>query len=615
MNERQKFSLARLIHISLFFAGLLGLLIFRLYRLQVVQAEIYLRQSETNRVRVIETPPIRGLMYDRNGKLLVDNFPSYTLFATPYVIDNNQSTRDSLLKLTNLDNDEFEHRLRRIRNNKYTPVRIIRDVPFQLYAALEERKAHMPGISFQIEPKRAYPYRILAHSLGHIGELKEESAKQYSGHEPGDVVGLSGLERTWNQELRGEKGYKYIEVDVVGRMIGPLQGVDPLPPKPGKDLVLTVDLELQLLAEELLKDEAGAAVCIEPATGEILAIASKPDYPPETFANVLSPEQWRQMQEDPATPLLHRAVQGAYPPGSIFKMAVQSTGFECKEIDTNWEVTCSGGQMLGRRWFKCWNKTGHGKVDHKRAIEASCDVYFYNLGLKLGIDQFHQYIDRFPFGRRTGIDLVHESTGLLPDRAFFDKRFGKDNWTEGMLFNISIGQGEVLVTPIQAAAYTAALANGGWWITPHLVKGHRDLQGETSLYPPKERHESGFSDPVMKIARDNMLLVTEGMYGTAAWLYDPRIHVAGKTGTAQNPHGLDHAWFVAFAPFDDPQIAVAVIVEHGEHGSTSAAPVAFKLVRQYLGLDEETWQRYRWKVLAEIARQREQQENQPEVQE
>ncbi|MDP8205966.1 MAG: penicillin-binding protein 2 [Candidatus Electryonea clarkiae] len=617
MNGDSRFNPARLVHIGILFTILFIVLIVRLYRLQVVQAEIYLRHSETNRARVIEIPPLRGLMYDRNGKLLVDNFPSYTLFVTPWTIDNDPSIRDTLLKLTGIDNDEFEKRLRRIRNNRYTPVRILRDVPFALYAAIEERRVHMPGVSFQMEPKRSYPFHIAPHSLGHIGELKERDLAQYPKQKEGDIVGLRGLEKTWNDELTGLRGIKYIEVDAVGRIIGPLVGTNPVLPQPGNDLILSIDLQLQLLAEELLKGKAGAVVCIEPATGDVLAIVSKPDYPPETFANVLSRDDWQKLQEDPGKPLLHRAVQGVYPPGSIFKMAMLSAGLESGVIDTNWSVTCVGGTQLGRRWFKCWKKSGHGKdVIHNLAIESSCDVYFYLLGSKLGIDRYYDLISRFPFDRRTGIDLVHESAGLLPSRAYLDKKYGRNNWSEGIIYNISIGQGETLVTPLQSAVYASALANGGWWIKPHIVK---ELKNETELIKPErfsDRIQMGFNPEVMTIVRDDMLRVTEGKYGTAGWLFDPRVHVAGKTGTAQNPHGEDHALFVAFAPFDDPQIALAVVIEHGKHGSTSAAPIAYKLIRQYLGLDEHTWRVYRSKVLTEIANRRAAEEsNEEEVQE
>ncbi|MFC2170928.1 penicillin-binding protein 2, partial [Calditrichota bacterium] len=495
-------------------------------------------------------------------------------------------------------------RLRRIPKNKYTPVRILRDVPFELYAAVEERKVHLPGISFRIEPKRAYPRHLAPHSLGHIGELKEDKTSEYLKQKTGDIVGLSGLEKTWNDELTGIEGIEYIEVDAMGRIIGALAGTQKIPAQPGNDLILSIDLDMQLLAEELLADKAGAVICLVPETGEVLTIASKPDYPPETFANVLSPEEWRRLQEDPAKPLLHRAVQGMYPPGSIFKMAVQTAGLESGVIDTNWTVTCVGGTQLGRRWFNCWKKSGHGKVDNHLAIEASCDVYFYIVGSKLGIERYYNLIKRFPFDRRTGIDLVHESEGLLPSQEYLDKKYGKNNWGEGHLYNIAIGQGETLVTPLQAAVHASVLANGGWWTPPHILK---ELKSERKTIVPErfsKKIETGIDTIVMKTVRNNMLLVTEGEHGTAAWLFDPRVHVAGKTGTAQNPHGEDHALFIAFAPFDDPQIAVAVVVEHGEHGSTSAAPIAYKMIRQHLGLDEAGWRQYRAKILSSIAAKR-----------
>ncbi len=575
-------------------------LLFRLARLQLVQSDLYLRQSQTNRVRVMEQPPLRGLMLDRHGRLLVDNYPSYTLMGIPRVIQQNPDTRDTLLAITGIDSVEFEKRLNKIPGNWYTPVRLLRDVPFEMMAAIEERRARIPGVHFRVEVKRAYPNPIASHTLGHIGELKIERKDEFPNFQEGDIVGLAGLEQQWNTVLTGQRGYEYLEVDAKGRIIGPLPGMESQDPSPGSDLILTIDLELQQTAEQLLEGKAGSAVCIEPKTGEVLVLASVPDYPPETFAGTLSPAEWQALQDDPMKPLIHRAVQGSYPPGSTFKMGVLASGLESGTITTSWEVTCAGGYQLGRRFFRCWNHGGHGVVDHRLSIESSCDVFYYLLGRQMGIETFYEYMSRFPFGQKTGIDLPHESAGILPSQEYLDRRYG-GGWTEGQLFNISIGQGDVLTTPLQCATFAASLANGGWWIEPHLVKYVKN--GESYQQPdlPLTRHETGFSDEVMKLVRDDMLAVTEGPRGTAHWLQDPRLQVAGKTGTSQNPHGEDHALFVAFAPFEDPEIAVAVVVEHGEHGSTAAAPIAYKLIRKYFGLDEETWQQYRWSVLRERA--------------
>ncbi|GBE29694.1 stage V sporulation protein D [bacterium BMS3Bbin04] len=575
-------------------------LIFRLARLQLVHSDLYLRQSQTNRVRVLEEPPLRGLMLDRHGNLLVDNYPSYTLMGVPRVIRQNPGTRDTLLAITGLDSVEFEKRLDKIKGNWYTPVRLLRDVSFEMMATIEERRARIPGVHFRVEVKRAYPNPVTSHTLGHIGELKKERVSEYPGFQEGDVVGLAGLEQRWNPLLTGQRGYEYLEVDAKGRIIGPVAGMESQPPTPGSDLILSLDLELQQLAETLLDSASGSVVAIEPSTGEVLVLASVPDYPPETFANALSPQEWKALQDDPRKPLLHRAIQGMYPPGSTFKMAMLSSGLQSGTIDTDWTVVCNGGYQLGRRFFRCWKHAGHGEVDQRLSIESSCDVFYYLLGRKMGIDTFHEYISRWPFGSVTGIDLPHEKAGLLPSRESLDRQYG-GGWTDGHLFNIAIGQGDVLATPLQLATFAAALANGGWWIDPHLVK---QVKTGDEYFPPDlplERHETGFSAEVMRIVRDDMLAVTEGSRGTAHWLHDPRLQVAGKTGTSQNPHGEDHALFVAFAPFEDPQIAVAVVVEHGKHGSTAAAPIAYKLIRKYLGLDEETWQQYRWTVLREAA--------------
>jgi len=607
MNYSRRFDQSRLLSIGVLVSTLFLVLLVRLARLQLVHSDLYLRQSQTNRVRIIEKPPLRGLMYDREGRLIVDNFPSYTLLAIPEMLDHDPDVRDRLIELINMDAEEFNRRLHRIPGNRYTPVRILRDIDFATLASIEERRAHLPGIMFRVETKRAYPHSTAPQTLGHIGEMKEDQQDRFPDLQPGDIVGLSGLEERWNGELMGRTGYEYVEVDALGRAIGPLEGIDPIPAEAGSDLILALDLELQMYAEELMADQAGAVVCIEPKTGEVLAIVSKPDYPPETFAGLLTPDAWKQLQDDPLTPLLHRAVQGVYPPGSIFKPAVLVAGLASETIDENYKVTCVGGYQLGKRWFRCWNRGGHGEVEHEESISQSCDVFYYLLGLRLGMDKFHDQIQRFSFGRRTGIDLPHENDGLLPSRNFMNRRYGEGRWTSGHLFNVAIGQGDVLITPLQAAVFTSALANGGWWITPHLVKRIQRPDGSEQIPPVAERHETGFSPDIIELVRHDMLEVVEKPLGTAHWLKDPRLQVAGKTGTAQNPQGPDHALFIAFAPFDDPEIAVAVVIEHGKHGSTAAAPVAFKLIRKRLGFDELTWQRYRWRML-----QRQRQQGQPE---
>jgi penicillin-binding protein 2 len=599
MMESRRFDPSRLLAMGVLMTALFGVLVIRLARLQLVHSDVYLRKSQTNRVRIVETPPLRGLMMDRQGRLLVDNYPAYTLMAVPEMIDRNQQTRDTLLAITGLDPEEFDRRLHRIPNNRFTPVRIQRDIEFSVMAALEERRARMPGILFRTEIKRAYPVPIAPHTLGHIGELTERDTAMYPNRETGDIVGLSGLERHWNDLLTGRPGYDYLEVDALGRIVGPLPGATPVPAEEGSDLFLTLDVGLQRRAQELLEETGlpSAAVALEPETGEVLAMASKPDYHPSTFAGLLTPDAWAELQADPRTPLLHRAIQGVYPPGSTFKMAVLAAGLQTQTITPKFEVTCVGGYQLGRRWFRCWNHAGHGEVDHRLSLESSCDVFYYLLGSKLGIDLYHEEIRRFAFGSRTGIDLPHEASGLLPSRGFMDRRYGEKQWTQGHLFNIAIGQGDVLTTPLQLAVFTTALANSGWWMTPRLVQRVRRPDDTVEEMEYGRRHDTRLDPEWMELIRDDMLAVVEGRLGTAHWLRDPRIKVAGKTGTAQNPHGEAHALFLAFAPFDDPQIAVAVVVEHGEHGSTAAAPIAFKLIRQYLGLDEETWQRYRWKII------------------
>jgi len=565
--------------VLLLFTGL----ICRIGYLQLYQGQKYFRQSEANRLRLEECDPVRGAIYDRKGRLLVDNSPCYTIVTTPANIIKNPRIIDLLKQVFNEpDNREWEETARK--NLTRSPeLKLKRDVEFADLAAFETNRLFLPGVEVKIETKRRYPQKIAAHAFGYLGEISQSELVSFKNFLPGDIVGKKGLEKAYNAELFGEKGYAVYEVDAVGNKLAEAADVRGIDPVNGSDLYLTLDLDLQLYAEELLGERNGSIVAIDPRNGEILVLASNPGYDPEDFSGVLDNDTWQDMLNDPDKPLLNRALQGVYPPGSVIKMAIMAGALEEKLVTPGEKVTCIGFLQMGNRPFKCWNKKGHGRISSVNALEQSCDVYFYHMGLRLGVDGLSKYYRKFGLGSPTGIDIEGEASGLVPDSTYMNRRYGPRGWTKGHIMNISIGQGDLLVTPLQLACYCAGLANRGKIPKPHLIKGilHHEPDKWEDI-PTTFKNIEGISPQTWDIIMQGMYEVLQGPRGTAHWLMDRDIEIGGKTGTAQNPHGDDHAWFIGFAPFDDPQIAICALVEHGEHGSSAAAPIVVKIIQRLL---------------------------------
>ncbi|MCF7809881.1 penicillin-binding protein 2 [bacterium] len=564
---------------TLIFFLIFGILEIRLFSMQVLNRPDFLKKAATNRIRAEIIEPTRGKIFDRNSKLLVENRPSYTLCASPWTIIEQPQTIDSLALVLNMETDAIRKRLGARGWHTFYPTPFQRDLPFDKLAYLEATQLNYPGISFRFEMKRSYPYPETVHLLGYVGERSEKEVRKEKGRF--GFVGRKGIELVYEDWLGGEAGVKYQQVDVSGRIIGESLESSSINATPGWDIYLNIDAELQRYAYELMNNRVGSVVAIDPRNGEVLVLLSLPDYDPSVFAGVLPQDVWDALQNDPGHPLLNRAVQGTYPPGSTFKMAVLAAALEEGIADEYTKITCGGGMQLGRRWFGCWNKGGHGAVGIYKAIQQSCDVFFYNMGLSLGADRMAEYCRMFGFGVRTGIDMDSESPGISPSTSYLDKKYGKGQWTRGQLANIAIGQGDVLVTPVQLAVYTAAVSTGKI-VQPKLVN---------RMVNPVSNEVSRFTNPVrdinissknLNILREGMRMVVNQPHGTAYWLYNPDLTICGKTGTAQNPQGEDHGLFVGYAPFEKPLIAVAVVVEHGEHGSTAAAPVACRLMKRYV---------------------------------
>jgi len=563
--------------------ALMFLLFFaRLFQLQMIYSEEYGRKSEENSIRTIPKEPVRGYIFDRNGTLVVDNRPSFTVTIMPFEFD--KRTIDELSKLLSLDPEFIRDRLRKGEAySRFAPVKIKRDIDFKTLAALEENRDRLPGVDTQVESKRWYTTGAMAsHTLGYTKEISESQMKlQVDEYAPGDVVGSAGLEARYEPSLRGQKGAEFSMVNVRGQVIGRFEnGKNDVPAVEGDDLILSMDFGLQAFAESLMTDRRGAFVAVDPTDGGILAMVSKPDYDLSKFSGVTPPEIWRALNEDEAAPLYNRATLTRYPPGSTFKMLLAIAALESGSVTPSWRVTCGGSFRMGNKVFKDLHV--HGSVDLVTAIQKSCNVYFYQCMLKTGIDAWSHYGDEFGFGRLTGIDLYEENPGLLPTTAYMDKRYGKDGWTRGFLPSLGIGQGELGVTPLQMACYAAALATKGEYHQPHIARAIVTKSPRATDTLTFQTRHIDVSARTWDIVREGMRRVVEEPGGTGGMAHIPGIESAGKTGTAQNPHGPDHAWYVGFAPFDNPRIAVAMLVENAGYGGTQAAPLAGLCIERYL---------------------------------
>lgn len=555
-------------------------LLIRLFQMQILQKGYYELKSKRNSVKKIEKIPVRGLFLDRNKKLLVNNLPSYTIFITKEGYDKNQN---KLLEAAMGLEDGYINKFleKNKRYSKYLQLRFKRGVSFNTISWIEENMEHLPGISYKVEMHRGYPANVTgAQMFGYLNEISQKQLNKFQKkYKLGDFIGSTGLEKKYENLLRGKKGYNYLLVDSRRKFIGKFKdGKNDMPAVKGNDLILTIDSELQRVAEESLRGKRGAIVAIEPKTGDVLAMVSAPDYDLSKFAYLTTEDYLQKLHKDPAKPFFNRAIMSVKPPGSTFKILEAIAALDLGVINKNTTFYCSGGGKFYGRYFKCDGV--HGRMNVIQAIERSCNVFYYNLIYKIGMKKWKEYATLFGFSKKTGIDLSNEAKGLIPDEQYYIKRYGK-NWPKSIMASLAIGQGEVSVDPIQLALFTAIVANNGNSFRPHLLKGYIDERTNKFVkVNPKPIHIN-IKKEVWDIVKKGMFLVVNGK-GTAVASRIPNIFMAGKTGTAQNPHGDDHALFIGFAPFDNPQIAFSIIVENVGFGASHAAPIAKKLVETYL---------------------------------
>jgi len=570
----------RVMAIGVFVFAAFVVVIGQLWYLQVLEGGRFLDASDKNRIRIRPVAAPRGILFDRNGVPLVDNRPAFTLSLIPRELPRDEQERQAVLgrvaALLQLPYQELADAVGRVAPDSFLPVRVRRGLSLEDMAKVEEWKIELPGVIVEVEPQRTYPSsRFAAHLLGYVREASDEQLKQ-GRYRRGDMVGQSGLERLLDDYLRGRDGGQRIEVDAMGRPVRLIQNTDP---NPGAQVVTTIDRRIQEAAEQAMEGKAGAVVVMDPRNGDVLAMVSTPSFEIDQFTGSIDRAAWLRVIQDPNHPLLNRTIQAQYPPGSVFKLIVAAAGLQEGSLMPMDRVHCTGEFHLGTWTFKDWKQGGHGSMDLHHAIAQSCDVFFYQAGLKIGGATIAKYARAFELGQTTRIDLSGERYGLIPQ----PRQRRKGVWLAGDVVNMSIGQGQVLVTPMQVSRFMAAIANGGVLWKPRLVQRiERADRGVLWSDPGEVTGHVDLAPAVWAFLRASMVaVVTEGT-GVSARI--PGLDIAGKTGTAQtvsnskSDKGQDHAWFAAFAPVRDPEVVVVVIVERGGHGGEIAAPIARRIL-------------------------------------
>lgn len=549
---------------------------------QVVQGDYYRELAENNRLQELPVEAARGLIFDRQSRLLVENVPSYNLLLEVGRASDVERSLEFAAGILGRPQGDLAGVLEQDRAvAAIRPILVAEDLTLSEVARFSASALEHPEFEIDVSHLRLYRFgRIAAHALGHLGQVSEADLKRpESPYRAGDLVGKSGVEQSYDLDLKGKDGERVVIVDSRGRL---LEEHDERPAIGGDDLALALSLELQQEAARYFEGRTGAAVVLDPRTGEILTLLSSPSYDPNLFSRRLDQEAWRELVDDPRHPLQNRSIQNTYPPGSVFKIVMAIAGLSEKMVAPHHRVFCPGSTKIYNRRFRCWKRGGHGWMDLRSALRESCDVYFYHLGKRLGIEPIARYARLLGFGTPSGLDIAGEKSGLVPDPEWSLKRRGTP-WYPGETISVAIGQGPVLVTPLQMATAMATVANGGYRVTPHLVGSRAVPEPESLELDPR----------VLEFVREALWAVVNEK-GTGATARVAGLDVAGKTGTAQVVRQTtwiesedlpaaqrDHAWFASFAPHDDPQLVVVVFVEHGGKGSTSAAPLARQLYEIY----------------------------------
>ena len=577
MSRFDGYELARRERVARFVVWLVGgVLLVAFFRIQVLSSSRYRLRSEMNRLRSVPVPAPRGLILDRNGVVLAENEPGYSVGMLASSEDSLVATLKRIASIAHLTPDDIDQARRAFRRAPYRPVIVRRDAPFDLVSALEERRVVIPGLVIQAEPKRRYPFGpAAAHVVGYVGEISEEelASDTIPGARPGLLVGRDGLEKEYDDRLRGEDGERFVEVDALGRTVRDAGVGRSLAPVQGATIRTTLDIGLQeYVAQAFPQGKRGAVMAMDPTNGDVLALYSSPSYDPNAFIGGIDPQLWTKLSQAADYPLLDRAIAARYPPGSTWKLVVAAMAMSrgLVGLDSHMPIPCRGGLQYGNRYFRDWKPEGHGDLDLAQAIAQSCDVYFYQLGLKLGLNDLLSDAVRLGFRDRSGIDLPGELRPLFPaSTEYYDQHYGPRGWTNAVTLNLAIGQGENAQTLANMVSFYAMLANAdGRAPEPHLL---------ASATPPVR--SLGLSETQLAGLRQALVEVVQ--HGTAAAAQIANLRIAGKTGTAQNPPLPAHGWFIGFAPADSPRVVVGAIIEFAGH-STVAAQLVDSIIARYL---------------------------------
>lgn len=589
----------RLLGVSVVVLFFFVVIVLRLWTLQITEGPEYEKRAYGNRVRIRQVAAPRGHIVDRNGREIVTNRPSFNVV----LIQEDSHDLDDVLKrlapVLKMNVSELWDKIRDASGTpRYIPVRLKEDIDWQTLAYLENHNREFSGIRTEVQPVRVYHYEDLAaNTIGYLGaiskkELDEADRTIYTGE---DIIGKKGIERLREPDLRGEKGQSYTEVDARGFERQQLKTVEP---QSGREIRLTLDVDLQQIAESYMAagEKSGAVVVMEVNTGRLLAAVSAPSIHIKEFIGGISQTEWKALLDNPKHPLLNKVVQATYPPGSTYKMVTALAGLAKGVIDQDTGFYCPGSYFFGNRTYRCWRHSGHGSVSLQRAIGESCDVYFYQVGQRVGVDTLAEYAQKLGLGVKTGVEMEYERDGVIPTKKWKQK-YRKSKWQDGETLSVAIGQGYNLVSPLQMCVMTAALANGGKVYRPKIVEQVVDTQGNVvETLQPELVSEAPGIEKYLKLIRKGMEDVVQGKHGTARNVAIEGLRIGGKTGTAQvvrlaQYRGLkeanipyevrDHAWFTCFAPAENPQIAVTVLVEHGLHGGSGAGPIARAVLNHY----------------------------------
>jgi penicillin-binding protein 2 len=557
--------------------GAVAVLVVAFFRVQILEHSKFEVQSESNRLRPIPLPAPRGIITDRNGKILAENLPGYTVSLLPAPERTLRAALERLAPVVKLDAAGIERILARYRRTPYLPVTVLPNARFEVVSALEERRLLLPGLLIQPEPKRYYPDSgLVAHLVGYVGEVAEGERAQ-RGVRLGGQVGKDGLEREYDDSLRGADGVRFVEVSALGHVVREASASSTLPPVPGRELHTTIDLDLQRYVAQIFPaGKRGAVLALNPNTGEVLALYSAPGFDPNAFVGGVDPDYWQRLNASEAHPLFDRTIQARYPPGSTWKLAMAAMALKRGLVTfrSHMPIPCRGGLQYGNRFFRCWSSQGHGDLTLADAIAQSCDVYFYQLGLKLGLTSLLEDANAWGFRTRTGIDLPGEMTPELPaGTEYYDRYYGPRRWTAAVTLNLAIGQGENAQTLVNMVRFYQMLASDGRAREPYLVRPLARPSVELALTPEQ-----------LGGLRQAMISVVQQGTARGAGRFGGAIAIAGKTGTAQNPHGPAHGWFIGFAPAEKPEIVVGAVVEYAREGPY-VAPLVTRVIGRYLGVD------------------------------